>query len=533
MIDILIIGAGGAGLTAALEAKKSGLTVKVVSKSYPTRAQTTMAQGGINAALSHAGEDSVELHMADTIRSSKNLGSESLIKKMCQEAPDAIRWLDRLGVAFSRNDKGEVAQRKLGGASASRACYAQDYTGLKILHTLYDQALHCGIEFLNEQFLMDFIIEDESVKGAVFLDIKTSQLHEIHAKSVIVATGGYSKVFHDFSTNSVASTGDGIAASLRAGCRISDIEFMQFHPTALANSAILISESARGIGGHLVNAEGSRFTDELASRDVVARAIFEEIERSGSVYLDLRHIDSEVIEASLPQEKKLAALYEGIDLANELVPIKPVAHYSMGGIDVDENGMSSIQGLFAIGECANQRIHGANRLGGNALLELIVFGKVAAKAAVEYTQKHVLEAPLSSILEIRSKDIERSLCAENISVDFYQQFAEMGRSNYHYLGLFRDEAGLKEVANRIAMIENQLDRMGPSDSSRTYNTNLIEFLEFKNLLQISQVMVESARLRKESRGAHYRTDYRESEIQYEKHTICRQSREGIEYEFGI
>ncbi|MGB5966481.1 MAG: FAD-dependent oxidoreductase, partial [Sulfurimonadaceae bacterium] len=390
MVDVLVIGSGGAGMVAALSAKEAGATVAVLGKSYPTRSQTCMAQGGINAAI--GAEDSVEKHIADTLKSAQGLGDEKAIEKLCREGVEAVAWLDKIGVPFSRSAESGIAQRRLGGASESRACYAQDYTGLKLLHSLYDNCLKEGIVFHNEQFLLSLITDESSasepsVTGVTALNIKSGEVESFSAKTVIMATGGYSRIYQKHSTNATGSTGDGLAVALRAGVLLSDMEFVQFHPTGLKNSSILISESARGAGGLLLNARGERFTDELQPRDALSRAIHDEIEKSGKVFIDIRHLGETFIDHELPQERKLAKLYENVDPVHDIIPIKPVAHYTMGGIAVDENAESSLKGLFAAGECANHNVHGANRLGGNSLLELVVFGKEAgvnaAKAAID------------------------------------------------------------------------------------------------------------------------------------------------------
>lgn len=390
--DVLIIGAGGAGLVAAIHAHSAGAKVRILTKDYPTRSQTTMAQGGINAALGNVSEDSIEAHVQNTLKSAHGLANEESVRFMCEQAPTAVHWLDSIGVCFSRTKDAKIAQRTLGGASAPRACYAQDYTGLKILHTLYDRVLAAGIEILNERYLLNFITnKDETNKsyacGATVLNIRTGEIENYESASVIVATGGYSRIYHKHSTNAIGSTGDGIAAAIRAGARLRDMEFIQFHPTALKNSSILISESARGAGGHLLNSKGERFTNELAPRDEVARAIHNEIERGEDVFLDIRHLGEAFIDEELPQERKLAKLYENVDPIYELIPIKPVAHYTMGGIEVDKNSQTKLEGLFAVGECASHKVHGANRLGGNSLLELVVFGKQAGESAAKHAKK--------------------------------------------------------------------------------------------------------------------------------------------------
>ncbi len=524
MTDVLIIGAGGAGLVAALSAREAGATVRVVNKSYPTRSQTSMAQGGINAALANSGEDSVQLHIEDTIKAGQGLASESAIESLCREGVHAVEWLDRIGVPFSRNEKGEIAQRRLGGASAERACHAQDYTGLKVLHTLYDQCNAMGIEFVNERFLLNYIIDedeagDRSASGATVLDLRSGEVEEYRAKSVIVATGGYSRIYDKHSTNSIGTTGDGLAAAVRAGARLSDMEFVQFHPTALKGSAILISESARGAGGHLLNAQKERFTDELAARDVVARAILEEIETSGEVFLDIRHLGEAFIDEELPQERKLAILYEGIDPVHELIPIRPVAHYTMGGIEVDAESETAIKGLYAAGECANHNVHGANRLGGNSLLELIVFGKQAGKNAAHAAERITNEVSSNDQLA-KDQNFIRGVMYFTNQIDFYEKREFMGNIFYNNAGMVRDDMGMKAVLGAVRQMQKELRFMGPKDKSKRYNTNLTEFIEFGNMVELSEIVLVSAISRNESRGAHYRSDApRRLDEHFGAHTI--------------
>ncbi|HIC43457.1 MAG TPA: FAD-dependent oxidoreductase [Sulfurimonas sp.] len=518
MTDILIIGSGGAGLVAAISAKDSGSSVQVIGKSFPTRSQTSMAQGGINAAMANVGEDSIEAHIADTLKSAQGLALEASVKKLCEEAIASIQWLDRIGLPFSRTKDSKIAQRQLGGASGVRACYAQDYTGLKILHSLYDEACKKGIDFINEYFLINLIVEDEKVHGAVFLDIKSGELKEIRAKTVILATGGYSQVFRGFSTNSSSSTGDGLAAALRAGAKLSDLEFVQFHPTGLKNSAILISESARGAGGYLLNADKERFTKELAPRDVLARAISEEIEKTGEVYLDIRHLGEGFIDKELPQERKLAIAYEGVDPVVDLVSIKPVAHYTMGGIDVDENCMSNIEGLYAIGEGANQKVHGANRLGGNSLLELIVFGKLAGENAAKASKAYADTQVSSLQLEKDKENIEEILSYQS-NENFYIKRDNLGKAFYTFCGIKRNEVDLSKLLDEVQDTQNKLSIMGLKDKSKIYNTNLIEYLEFSNILELSEILLLSAIQRKESRGAHFRED-NQDKYDVAKHSVA-------------
>jgi len=527
--DVIIIGAGGAGLTAAIKAHESGAKVIVLTKEYSTRSQTCMAQGGINAALGNADEDSIESHIQNTLKSAHNIANEEAVRFLCEQAPYAVGWLDNIGVPFSRTKESKIAQRKLGGASASRACYAQDYTGLKILHTLYDKCLSLGIEILNEKYLLELLTKEDKdektfVYGVNVLNKRDSSIETYETKSVILATGGYSRIYHTHSTNSVSSTGDGIAVALRAGARVSDMEFVQFHPTALKESAILISESARGAGGYLLNSKGERFTNELAPRDEVARAIDDEINKGENIFLDIRHLGENFINEELPQERKLARLYEKVDPVFDLLPIKPVAHYTMGGIEVDENSQTNIDGLFAVGECANHKVHGANRLGGNSLLELVVFGQQAGENACTYAKKFNKEYNLHSEL-----DSDSFFNDSNNEINFYEKQEFLGDIFYKNVAIKRDKDKLLTALDEILKIKKELPLMGVSDKSKTYNTNLIEFLEFKNLLQVSELVVQCAIRRQESRGAHFRTDATDENEKYKKHSIINKDGE-ISYE---
>jgi len=497
--DVLVVGAGGAGLMAAIAAKEEDVSVKVLTKEYPTRSQTCMAQGGINAALGNVGEDSVEAHIANTLKSAHGLADEEAVRFMCTQAPRAVEWLDSIGVCFSRTEDAKIAQRALGGASAKRACYAQDYTGLKILHTLYDRCNALGIEILSEKYLLELLKgENGAIKGASMLNIRSGEVEEYEASSVVLATGGYSRIYGKNSTNSTASTGDGIAAALRVGAELIDMEFVQFHPTGLKNSSILISESARGEGGYLLNSKGERFTNELAPRDEVSRAINAEIEKGEDIFLDIRHLGEAFIDEGLPQERKLAKLYENVDPVHELIPIRPVAHYTMGGISVDKNSQTSVSGLYACGECANHRVHGANRLGGNSLLEIVVFGREAGKSAAleakEYKDNASLEVNNRPYIFLSSKEHR---------VDFYKVRDELGDLFYKNVGIVRTKEELLEAQKSLEKIKEQLPQMGVKDASQLYNTNLVEFLEFKNILEVSQTVIESAIKREVSIGAHY------------------------------
>jgi len=523
MLDVLIIGSGGAGLATALSAKAKGLNVLVVGKNYPTNSQTSMAQGGINASLGNKDEDSVESHIIDTLKSSKGLADEAMVEHMCQDAGDAIEWLESLGVPFSRDEHRHIAQRRLGGATHKRACYSQDYTGLKILHTLYDSVLKEELEFLNEHYLINLITtqdEENRILGATFLDISKGEVVEIRAKAVVMATGGYSSIYHNFTTNAYGSSGDGISATIRAGGYLSDIEFVQFHPTALKSSGILISESARGEGGYLLNSQGERFVDELKPRDEVARAIVEQIEQGSEVFLDIRHLGEEKLMELLPQEVHLCKLHEGVDPLSALIPIKPVAHYSMGGIDVKRNlEIRGIKGAFGVGECSNAKIHGANRLGGNSLLEIITMGRKVGESLRSYIANFAEDNSIAHPQLKHDQLFIHSVYGFSNQINFYEKREFMGKIFYHNAGIKRDETKLKAVLAAVRQIQKEISFMGIGDKAKENNYNLVEFLEFGNALELSEILLVGAISRKESRGAHYREDYPHSDESYAKHTL--------------
>jgi succinate dehydrogenase / fumarate reductase flavoprotein subunit len=518
MIDVLIIGSGGAGLSAALEAKKNCDNVTVLSKTYPTMSQTSQAQGGINAILDSS-EDTIQNHIEDTIKSAHSIGDEDTIRYMCENSCETIQWLDKIGVPFSRDENNNIAQRKLGGASNPRACYSSDYTGLKILHTLYDSCLKDDINFINEHILLNFIVENNEIKGITALDITTSEVKQFLAKTVIVATGGYAGIYSGFTTNSTATTGDAIAAALRVGCEVANMEYIQFHPTAMRGSCILISESARGEGGYLVTKDEKRFINELKPRDVVARAIYKKIQEGQEVYLDLRHLGIQKIQESMPQEYDLALQFSGLKLDQDLIPIQPAAHYTMGGIKANIKGETNIKNLYAVGECSSNGVHGANRLGGNSLLEIITFGKLVGKN-VSLSSKSI-DIPKDKEYEIFREDTNNinNLFNFESKVDFYEKKLLVGKMFYENVGLFRDQSNLQKVLKEIKSWEHELKYMGISDKSRVYNTNLKELIEFQNMLDLCDSIVISALARKESRGAHYRRDYPHEDTKFQRETL--------------
>lgn len=514
--DILVIGSGGAGLSAALKAKKLGCNVIVATKTLPTNANTCMAQGGFNA----SSNDDVQTHIDDTIKASRGIGSPVMIKTMCEKSNAALDWLIALGVPFSLDDNGKLVNRFMGGSTNKRTYYAEDYTGLKILQTLYDTCLKNNITFKENYYLLNLIVDEDSkeVSGATFFDISSGEVQEIRSKSVIIATGGYSGVYHGFTTNGFGSSGDGIASVIRAGGVASDIEFVQFHPTALKKSSILISEAARGEGGYLVNSDGVRFIDELLPRDEVSRAISKEISEKREVFLDVRHLGKEKLSHLLPQELKLCKIHEDLDMARDLIPVKSVAHYTMGGIEVDQKLQANgLKGCFAIGECSNAHIHGANRLGGNSLLEIISMGMMAGENATQYKPKDSFKP--SSQLAKDKAFIGAVYNTFTNQINFYEKREFLGKILYHNAGVMRNDMGLKGVLAALRQMQKEFTFMGISDKSKEFNTNLIDFIEFGNTLEVAEMLLVGALHRCESRGAHYREDYPQTNDTFKSHSI--------------
>ena len=529
MIDVLIVGSGGAGLTAALQAKKNVDNVAVVSKTYPTHSQTVQAQGGINAAIGQ--EDSIQQHINDTLKSSHGIANASAVEYLCGNAIDAINWLDDIGVPFSRNGENEIARRKLGGAKNARACYSSDYTGLKILHTLYDQCIKNQIQFLNEKMLLNIIVENNIAIGITVLNIVSGEVEEYLAKTVILATGGYCGVYYDYTTNSYASTGDGISAAYKAGAKLKNMEYIQFHPTTIQGNNILISESARGEGGYLVDQNQQRFVDELKPRDEVARAIYDKIKQNEQVFLDLRHLGKEKINEAMPQENRLVQEFCHLKMEEDLIPIHPAAHYTMGGIKVDLEGRTNIDGLYACGECASAGVHGANRLGGNSLLELIVFGKRTGNSAANNAKNIPAITQTNSQQFQKDKEYIQQIFSLDDPRDFYSKRAHMGQMFFENIGLYRTQEAMEETLAKVQGWLQNAKSMGIKDKNKVYNRNLVEFLEFNNMLQIGEIIVQSALNRRESRGAHFRVDYPTECEEYAKNCVAWLENNELKIEF--
>ncbi|MCG3777441.1 MAG: Fumarate reductase flavoprotein subunit [Nitrospira sp.] len=531
--DILIVGAGLAGMRAAVAAPPD-LDVAVLSKVHPVRSHSVAAQGGINAAL--GADDSWEAHAFDTTKGGLYLGDQDAIEAMCHEAPDAIHELERLGVIFSRNDQGGIAQRPFGGAGFPRTCYAADRTGHAILHAMYEQLLKRRITVYEEWYVTSLIVEEGACRGVVAWDLIHGGLQTIRAKAVILATGGSGRVFLT-STNSVINTGDGMALAYRAGAPLADMEFVQFHPTTLKGTGILITEGARGEGGYLLNTRGERFMKtyapqqmELANRSTVSLAIGQEILEGrgvdGCVLLDLRHLGRQRILERLPQIRELAIEFAGLDPIETPIPVRPGAHYQMGGIRTNQWTETDIAGLYAAGECACVSVHGANRLGGNSLLETIVFGRRAGIRAGDYVRTVTSQPLKTDHLSMSQARVQRLLVQEG-SIKAWQIREELGQTMSLNLGLVRTQESMSTALSAIAELTHRAAFVTVQDKGLVFNTDLVQALELQCLLDVAGTIVASALARTESRGAHYRSDYQARDDEHWlTHSLIRRTEAG-------
>ena len=538
--DVLVIGSGGSGMRAALEAGRQGdLSVALMTKMFPTRSATGMAQGGINGVLQNADpNDTIERHIFDTVKGSDFLGDQDAIEFFCNNAPGGINEIDYFGVPFSRDAQGRIAQRNFGGQSSPRTCYSADKTGHVILHTMYEQCLKHGVKVLKEWQLLDLVVDNGELQGVVALNITTGEITPILAKAIVIATGGAGRMYWQRTTNPFTSTGDGMAAAFRAGLPLKDPEMVQFHPTGLASTGILMSEAVRGEGGYLLNKDGERFMKryapekmELATRDVVAKAIETEIAEgrgfgegvSAYVVADLRHLGREVIIEKLHGIRDLAISFEHVDPLTDPIPIRPTCHYSMGGIDVIDyrNCSTAINGIFAAGEASCISIHGANRLGGNSLADIMVFGKFAGKGASECARQRQLsseEKILQAVEEWRKRFDTVVARSQGPTVASIRD--RLAAVMWNKVGIFRNEADMQQAIAEIDSLIKEYQDCVVGDTSKLYNTAFVNYVEIGNLLTIAKAVAIGAISRKESRGAHLRDDYPQRDDQnFLQHTI--------------
>ncbi len=557
--DVVIVGAGGAGCRAALEIPE-GVRCAVITKVFPTRSHTAAAQGGVCAALGNEEEDSWEWHMFDTVKGSDYLGDQDAIEILTHDAPQTIYELEHIGMPFSRNKDGRIAQRRFGGhtrnfgeAAVQRACFAADRTGHIMLHTLHENCVKKGVEFFSEFFLLDVLIEDNICRGVVAMDILTSEIHTFYAKAVMFATGGACKVFR-ISSNAHGLVGDGIAVAYNRGVPIEDHEFVQFHPTGLFKLGILVSEAARGEGGILRNKNGERFMEryaptikDLAPRDVVSRCIYTEFREGRGikgddgteyVHLDLTHLGKEVIDKKLPDVTGFARTYLGVEPIKEPIPIQPTAHYIMGGIPTDLNGQvranhkdKLVTGFYAAGECACVSVHGANRLGTNSLLDIIVYGRRAGKAMMEFIRENDF-APLPTDADKPVREKIEWISKSNGKESVAELRQKLQDEMMDKCSVFREEKGLTAVRETVRELKARYQNIHIDDHTRTFNTDLLDAIELGYLLDNAEVIVEGALVRKESRGAHYRDDYsKRDDKNWLKHTFAYKTDKGVKLEY--
>ncbi len=522
--DVIVVGGGIAGLMAAIEAKTEKNKVALITKGNLFRSNSSMASGGINAVLDTDNKAEIEKHINDTLKGSKGLGNKKAVSYMCNRASTIIEKLVSYGVEFDRNEQGNIAQRSFGGGSSKRTCYVGDKTGSAITQVLIKKAKMAGVTFLVNNFVMNLTKIENKVSGIVALRRVDSSVMVYPAKAVILAGGGYAGIYRGNSTNAPDYTGDMFAIALRAGLELHGMEFVQFHPTGLPKTSYLVSEAARGEGGYLINSEGDRFVDELDTRDVVSRAISKQIDEGQKVYIDLRHLEKEHIETKLPSLYKAAYMQAGIDVSEELLEIKPVAHYSMGGIKANMCE-TTLKGLYVCGECSANNIHGANRLGGNSLLEGAVFGELSGQKALEYVQNKQFLPIDYNIVADDQKWVDHIFDMDTTK-NFNAMRVSLGKTMFELAGIRRDKEKLTKALDYLKYLRREAGTLHAQDKGRQNNVELIAILELRNAIVIAETIVLGALKRKESRGSHHRDDYPKIQEEYKKPILINEIKRG-------
>jgi len=549
--EVLVVGGGLAGLRAAIEAAQ-GCDVAIVSQVHPVRSHSGAAQGGINASLANVpegAEDNWEKHAFDTVKGSDYLADQDAAELMAKEAPLRVYESEHWGCPYSRTAEGKIMQRPFGGAGMPRTCYASDRTGHVLLHTMFEQSVKRGVKVYEEWLVLELAHDGERCHGFAALNLVTGEVEAFRARAVIFATGGAGRIYSR-STNALINTGSGMAIAYRAGVPLKDMEFVQFHPTSLYGTNILMTEGARGEGGHLLNSEGERFMKryapdamELGPRDIVARSIQTEIDEGrgfegpyegGYVHLDLRHLGAKLIMERLPGIREIAIDFAGVDPIDDPVPIQPAQHYTMGGIDCDNDGATVLQGFYAAGECACVSAHGANRLGGNSLLETLVFGKRAGEAASAYASGMEVDARGDvAVIEALRRAQERvsQLLGGDGDENPTAVRDEMRTVMMHKVGIFREAGPMKEAVEKLVELKERGRRIRLSHHGRTYNLDLARNLELEGMLEVAEVIARGALRREESRGSHYRLDFKErDDSRWLVHTLAYRTDDGPRFD---
>lgn len=513
LYDVIVVGSGISGLFAALNARVEGLSVAIISKSTPLRSNSAVASGGINAVMNPARYDLHRQHISDTVSSASQLGRFSAIKEMVVGANDIINELQAMGVVFDTQEDGSIAQRAFGGTTEKRTCYIADRTGASITQMLLMQCRKEGVEIFSNHLMLDITTFQEKLSGITILRRRDSQVIAFACKSLVLAGGGYAGIYRGHSTNSQESSGDVLAAALRAEMRLVNTEFVQFHPTTLLKSGTLISEAARGEGAYIVDETGNRFTDELQTRDKLSRDIVLHQLKGHTIYLDFRHLGEALIDKKLPSARKHALNGAGIDIVTELLPITPAAHYTMGGIYSRSDTSSDIKNVFVCGECAYSGVHGANRLGGNSLLEGAYFGKIAGINAANAAKDGKYHPIDYALVAKQSRYVEHILEGEN-RFNINTMRRNLGNNLYKNAGIFRDHDSLMNALDYVHYLMKISSGLCCVNKERTDNVELMSIIEFKNALIVAEAMVMSSLARKESRGVHYRDDYPKQNDKY-------------------